>query len=276
VSVVLTPDARPEIRWFPQPPKTKYWADPFPIIIDKKPYVLCEEYDYRLGKGRIVSMELADEAGQLNPKPAFELPIHVSYPFLISHQDNVYCIPETKQAEEIGLYKMDAFPDRWTKITVLVSNFAGVDGTVFQYDGRWWLTASTGGKYSALNLYVWHASSLFGPWKAHGANPVKVTNASSRPAGTPFEDKGELYRPAQDCSRTYGGRIVLNRIVKLTPTEFKEEEAAVLEPRPDEYYPDGIHTISTTGNLTLIDGKRLKFSTSALKNGLKERGLLPG
>ena len=40
---------------------------------------------------------------------------------------------------------------------------------------------------------------------------VKTDVRSARPAGTPFVYQGELYRPAQDCSRTYGGSIVIHR-----------------------------------------------------------------
>jgi hypothetical protein len=96
----------------------------------------------------------------------------------------------------------------------------------------------------------------------HATNPVKVDAGSSRPAGTPFVHGGELYRPAQDCSKTYGRRIVLNRVIKLTVSEFEEERAAVVNPDSNGPYPHGLHTISSVlnaPNVTLIDGKRIVF-----------------
>jgi hypothetical protein len=79
---------------------------------------------------------------------------------------------------------------------------------------------------------------------------------SARPGGTPFHHDGALYRPAQDCSVTYGGRIVINRVLRLSPTAFEEEPVSTVEPDPDGPFPDGLHTLSSLGNVTLVDGKR--------------------
>jgi hypothetical protein len=68
-----------------------------------------------------------------------------------------------------------------------------------------------------------------------------------------------LYRPAQDCSNTYGARVVLNRVLVLTPGAFCEEAAATVDPDPKGRYPGGLHTLSKLGNQTLIDGKRSVF-----------------
>jgi hypothetical protein len=72
-----------------------------------------------------------------------------------------------------------------------------------------------------------------------------------------------LIRPAQDCSRSYGSAITLNRIVALTPTEFREETVARIDPDPDGPYPHGIHTLSFVGESMLVDGKRHEFRWNA-------------
>lgn len=270
IASLFSPDAKPNVEWFPEPAGDRFFADPFLATKQNKSYILCEEYDYRLRKGRIVSFEFP--AGlHLKPEVAIEQSFHMSYPYTIEYDGDVYCIPETKRAREISLYKAEDFPRKWMKVATLIDNFAGVDSTVFRYNDRWWLASSTGGKYSALNLLIWHAASLFGPWEPHVSNPVKVDIASCRPAGTPFEFEGNLYRPAQDCSGKYGGRIVLNRVVRLTPTEFKEEVTASLEPFVNSPYRDGIHTVCGRGNFTIIDGNRRRFSMAALKDDLMRK-----
>jgi hypothetical protein len=108
-------------------------------------------------------------------------------------------------------------------------------------------------------LHAWHAPDLFGPWVPHAGNPVKTDVRSSRPAGRPFVHRGQLYRPAQDCSRTYGGAVTINRVVRLSPTAFEEETIAVVEPYVDSPYPYGVHTLSTAGEYTVIDGKGRMF-----------------
>jgi hypothetical protein len=208
-----------------------------------------------------VSIELTDWDHPAKARVAIELPIHVSYPYLLEDQDRVYCVPETYQAREIALYEAEKFPHKWRKVASLIRNFPAVDGTVFQYDGRWWLACSSY-PMGRDSVFMWHAQDLFGPWRPHSRNPVKTDIRSSRSAGTPFIHGGFLYRPAQDSSRTYGGRIVINRVTRLTPTEFEEEPAAVIEPYANGPYPYGVHTVAAVGDVTILDGQRRRFIRS--------------
>ena len=270
IAAFLESDWKPEIRWFPQQKHGKYLADPFGVVVDERVFVLCEEFDRKKRKGRIVSVELGTGGEASSPTVAMELPIHVSYPYLIHDDGNIFCIPETAQAGEIALYKSDQFPIRWRRVTALV-NFAGHDPTVFQHEGLWWLacTGETSDQYS--DLFLWYSSRLTGPWAPHPTNPVKRDPRSSRPAGTPFTHKNNLYRPAQDCSRTYGGRIILNQIETLTDRQFKERPVASIEPDPHGPYPYGLHTISAVGNVSLVDGKRYALVRSAFSDAVSRR-----
>ena len=93
---------------------------------------------------------------------------------------------------------------------------------------------------------------------------MKTDVRSARPGGLPFVHEGALYRPAQDCSRSYGWRISVQRVARLTPTEFAEETAAVLEAAPDSPFPDGRHALTPVGDVVLIDGRRTVFVWAAL------------
>lgn len=266
ISVFLNSGAKPEIHWFPKTDSGKWLADPFAVARSNKIYVFCEEFSYRTFKGRIVCIEIADGSPTSAPRVAIELPIHVSYPYLLEHKSQTYCVPETAEAGEAALYKADEFPLRWVKVGTLLSNFAALDSTVFRYQGRWWLTCTNVGDAPQSKLFAWYSDELLGPWKPHAANPVKNDIHSSRPAGTPFMHEGHLYRPAQDCSRTYGGRIVLNRIKALTPKDFKEDNVAVIEPYLNSPYREGVHTVSAVGDFTIIDAKRFIFNRNAFEH----------
>jgi len=261
----LDPSAKPKIVWLPRTEFSKCLADPFAVTRDHKTYVFCEEFDYRTFKGRIVYTEI-DGIRTAAPKAAIELSTHMSYPYLLEYESETYCIPETAEAGEAALYKAEEFPSRWVKVGSLLRNFPAVDSTVFRYQGRWWLTCTKRDDARNSKLFVWHSAELLGPWKPHAANPVKVDIHSSRPAGTPFVHGGHLYRPAQDCSRTYGGRIVLNRIDTLTPSQFVEEDVAVIGPYLNGPYAEGVHTLSAVGNRTLTDGKRFIFNRNAFEH----------
>jgi hypothetical protein len=266
ITAFLDLSAEHAVRWLPSVGGAKYLADPFGIVMDEEIYIFCEEYDYRTLKGRIVCIEVSGEGIPSRPVVALELPHHTSYPYMLEHDGEIYCIPETGDAREIGLYKSVDFPYEWRKVATLVDDYPGRDTTVFRHENLWWL-ASVEDHETSYKLSLWHSSSLFGPWIPHAANPVKTDLGSSRPAGTPFRHGEYLFRPTQDCSVTYGARIVLNRVMKLTRAEFMEEKVTVIEPFNGPY-PDGIHTISSVGDITLIDGKRYTFQKSAFKNAL--------
>lgn len=120
------------------------------------------------------------------------------------------------------------------------------------------------------NLYLYFSNSLFGTWIEHPLNPVKTDVTSSRPAGTPFLFNGKIIRPAQDCSKRYGSRIILNEITKLSKTDFEERKIKIIEMDKKEKYNKGTHTLSSIGEMTLIDGKRYGFRKELFKKVLFE------
>ena len=256
ISRFLEGDSELNINWLPRSEGSKFLADPFGIERDGRLHIVCEEFDRETSKGRIVSIEITPGKQPPKVRVAIELPTHMSYPFLLEYHGSIYCIPETRQAREVSLYRADDFPYSWTKVSTLLANIGALDSTVFKYNGYWWL-ACTQEQNRLTKLFIWYSSDIFGEWKPHPRNPVKNDIRSSRPGGTPFLYEGRLYRPAQDCSESYGKRITINRVLRLTPTEFKEETASVVEPEENWPYPHGMHTISTVGNMTLLDAKRV-------------------
>jgi hypothetical protein len=276
ITAFLAPNFRPTVRWLPQSRNGHIQADPFGRSNGHKVTILFERLDYKQRKGTICAVETEDNLSFSEPRIVIELPVHMSYPFLFDHAGETYCVPETNQAKEISIYKAIEFPNQWIKVGHLLENKRAIDATVFQHNNRWWMMFTDREGGGDANLYVWHAPNLWGAWEAHPLNPVKTDIRSARPGGTPFEYEGHLYRPAQDCSKTGGGSIVVNRIKRLTTTEFQEETVVAVMPYPDTPYRKGLHTLSAAGEFTLIDGKRFRFiPTGLLTNiirGLKKIG----
>lgn len=189
---------------------------------------------------------------------------HLSYPYLIEYEGNTYCVPESAETGEVAIYEAVEFPAAWRKAGVLLRETTIYDPTLFEFEGRWWMFGTGAEDGGLICLNIWYADDLFGAWEPHPGNPVKIDVRSSRPAGTPFFHDGYWYRPAQDCSRTYGGRVVINRIERLTQTEYQERVVATVDPWENERYSDGLHTLSAVGHQTLIDGKRLVYSFGVL------------
>jgi hypothetical protein len=255
----------PPARWFEPPSgpeRRSVMADPFGVRRSDALTVLCERAETPEGKGRIVAFDWTP-AGTTPHRTALERPTHLSYPFLLQDGPDLYCVPESSATGEVALLRAVAFPTRWERAATLLTGVAALDATLVRWEERWWLLAATKGRGesgTSLELHAWHARSLFGPYEPHAGNPVVSDVRSSRPAGTPFVHEGRLYRPAQDCSRTYGGAVAFCRIDRLTPTEFSETVVGVLRPARRGPYRDGLHTVAACGDATLIDGKRWRWS----------------
>jgi hypothetical protein len=252
------------IRWLPVP-ADGFLADPFGLTrADGTVVIMAEALSWREGRGRIVTLEWRADGEVTAPQDVLAFSSHTSYPQLIEHAGAIYCIPETLAQRRVQLFRADPFPNRWVPDTVLLENFAGADATVCRHDGCWWLFVGNHDDQDETKLFVFHATELQGPWRAHAANPVKCDLRSARPAGPLFLVDGILHRPAQDCSRTYGGAVVINRIERLTTEEFVERPVRHLAPAAQGPYPHGLHTLSGAGNVTLVDGKRHVVAPAAL------------
>lgn len=242
-----------DVTWLA--PRVAGWAaDPIALTENGRLHVFCEEMSTHSGKAHISATYFDGSAwGPLSP--IIDAGVHASYPYVFRVEDAIYCVPETCEANEIRLYQARDFPRRWEQVTTLLSGFPAVDSTIFLHGERWWLFC-THRERSASHLYAYYSEALFGPWKPHLSNPVKIDIRGSRPAGPPFRVGKTLYRPAQDSSRTYGGRVVINRMLELTPESFAEEPHSYVEPDAHGPYGRGLHTLCFSGGYCVVDGKR--------------------
>lgn len=233
------------------PPKDKFWADPFPVKFEGKYFVFFEEYLYKDGKAHISVMELT-KSGPTEPVLVLKRDYHLSYPFVLYWNNRHYMIPETGRNKTVEVYACESFPADWKLETVLLEGVPARDATLFEVDGLWWMFVAIADTDSSDELHLYYSSSPLGPWKPHKQNPVKSDVRNSRPAGRPFYWNGDLYRPAQDSSQRYGYAMTINRIVRLTPDEFIEQEISKVLP---QWRPNlrGTHTLNICDDLTIVD-----------------------
>ena len=233
------------------PPKDKFWADPFAVKFEGKYFVFFEEYLYQDDKAHISVMELT-KSGPTDPVPVLKRDYHLSYPFIFYWQDRYFMIPETAANKTVELYACESFPGQWKLETVLFEGVPARDATLFEVDGLWWMFVAIADTDSSDELYLYYSSTPLGPWQPHRRNPVKSDVRNSRPAGRPFYWNGDLYRPAQDSSERYGYAMTINRIERLTPDDFVEQEVTKVLP---QWRKDlrGTHTLNICEDLTIID-----------------------
>ena len=234
----------------------RFYADPCVFEHDGADHVFFEEFAYKKKKGVISWSQLQSDGTLSRPSVVLEEPTHLSYPFVFSYRGAVYMIPETTRQREIALYEALDFPRGWRKAAVLFENVAACDATLHVHDDRWWMFVNMRheGFSGSDELFLFHASAPFGPWTAHPRNPIKSDVRSARPAGRLFYRGDRLIRPAQDCSGTYGGALVLCAVQELTTTSYREAVVKRLE--PDWLAGNrALHTLSFSNRLEVIDGK---------------------
>ena len=147
-----------------------------------------------------------------------------------------------------------------TIIADAIGNTHSTGRSLEEVEGTWWMFVNIAAEEVAYNydeLHIYHAPTPHGPWTPHRRNPVKSDARSARPAGRLFRRGGRLYRPAQDCSGHYGYGVTVNRVLRLTPDEFREEEVSKILP---EWEPGvfATHTINFCDGLTVVDCNRLR------------------
>lgn len=255
------------IVWLPEAGAWRYFADPFGLIRAQTLHVFVEAFDYRT-KHAIIERHDFELPGLrwLGARPVLERPFHLSYPYVFEHDGQMYMLPESAKANEIALYRaVDERLDHWERECALISGVAGVDASVIQHGGRWWMFYSIvgPGARDQRELHVAHSPVLSGPWAPLSGNPVRVDRSGARPAGRPFHDgSGKVILPVQDSAASYGSALRLLRFDVLDPADVRCEMTSV-RLTGDLVSPDhalGFHTLSACGPMTLIDVKRIDRS----------------
>ena len=262
------------------PPRDRLWADPFPVLFRGNHYLFLEEMYFARNKGHIAVAEF-ENGNALRPELVLETAHHLSYPFVLQWRGEMFLIPESARAGDspaeraqlsIPVFRARDFPHDWVQEAAMLENLEVFDPTLAEIDGRWWLFCTRGesGASSWDELHLFHGPTPFGPWTAHRRNPVKSDVRSARPAGRLLCRGGEWYRPAQDCSVRYGYGMSINRITRLTPTEYEE---VVVEHIAPDWAPGliGTHTLNAAGRLSVVDGIRRRSRWSADAAPLPQR-----
>ena len=238
------------------PPKDRYWADPFVLEKNGRYFVFFEELPFKARRAHISMLEIDPASGRASaPVRVLERDYHLSYPFLVEHDGQLYMIPETAQNGTVEAYRCVDFPLRWKLERVLLEGVRCVDATFHRGADRWWMFANAAAMGSRMfddELHIFHAERLLGDWRPHPRNPVKSDARCARPAGQLFWRNAALYRPAQICAPLYGSGLSINRVLRLTPHEYAERQVERILPSTRDGLL-GIHTINRSGDLTVVD-----------------------
>ena len=240
-------------------PYGRFWADPFVIQRGDKYFLFFEDADVETGTGQISVMEISSTGEVQSPQTIVERPYHLSYPFILDYDDQLYLIPESADNGTVEVYRCTEFPYSWTFDRNLMTDTSAYDVTLHREGDTWWMFACTvevdgASCWDELSLY-YADHPLSANWTPHPLNPVVSDVCNARPAGRLFRRNGELFRPAQNSSHRYGYGLNINRVLELSKTGYREEITNALEPDWDPAVK-ALHTYSHCGALTVVDAIR--------------------
>ncbi|WP_430814643.1 glucosamine inositolphosphorylceramide transferase family protein [Carboxylicivirga sp. RSCT41] len=237
------------------------WADPF--ITDK--HLFVEQINAGSGKGHLVAAKLNGGSTISEYSTIVKEDFHLSYPNIFQLDDSWYMIPESAADNSLRLYEATHFPDTWKFLKILQANARLLDFTPLYYNDMWWLFTISkrmddGGSYDQLFLF-YSNDFINDEWQAHPQNPIVTDSSVARPAGKLYFENGALYRPSQNCFEKYGGCIKINKVVKLSQTEYQEELVEEISPESLGVKAHAVHTLNKDSEHTVYDGQtwELKF-----------------
>lgn len=246
------------IRWMEEQ-RGCFRADPFPTLgqngADLR--IFHEAYEWDIGRGRIDYVDFSTEGGFEQPNVSMKSPGHLSYPFIFEYDGVTGYMPEHSSMGDLSFYPINAQGIPIKKISIVPKSHL-IDGSIVKWDGLLWLFATIAGANDNCELHIYYSDEFTGPWRAHEANPVKIDYGSARPAGTPFTYQNSVFRPSQDCSEHYGSGIVINEIDVLNKRLFSEKAVSEVRLTSEHFYNFGVHTLSSAGDFSVIDGARLE------------------
>jgi hypothetical protein len=162
-------------------------------------------------------------------------------------------IPETGWVGEIRLYKaINKELTRFELDSVLMHRGEKTDNIIFDYadnvlykkDGIYYLFTSILDNHG-YQLQLYTSSNLKGPYCEHPSSPICHSLEYGRNAGSLIEYRGNLYRPAQDCTNTYGGQVNVMEITSLTTDRYAEKPYAHhILPSSETFYRQGGHQLN--------------------------------
>ncbi len=193
------------------------FADPFLFPFGDELYLFYESQAVA-EHGKIEAFKTSDLKEFVYVGEILREPFHLSFPFVFSHNESFFLIPETLERNEISLYKFAQFPEKLIKSRVLLTG-PYRDSSLINHWGVWYLfTTSDNG------LEIFFTDDIEkGNFVPHPQNPITNDPRYNRCGGSLVSINEELYRIAQDCSSEYGRNVGILKINDLSETNYDEE-----------------------------------------------------
>lgn len=247
-----------DVEWVKMP-KDRWFADPFILdVTDEKILLLVEDYAYASKKGVISLLHINRTTMEIAArKELLELSTHLSFPAIWRKEGRIYVYPESAKSGKLDLYEYDSSKEELTYVKTICDEVVW-DSYITEAFGDPLMFTAANNDYQ-LDIYKWdETKERFFPYQQ-----IASDKPNSRMGGAVFEYKGEMYYPAQNCEKVYGGAIDIKRIVDTGQSlsidnRFSVETVKHIE-SPNKRYPTGLHTMNEYKGVVVIDVKGYRF-----------------
>lgn len=231
-----------------------FLADPFWFSYNQRRWILAEEYVENESKGRLVCLDPELPHCAEVAQVVLEKEFHLSYPFPIQEDGQLFLLPEAQQTRELRLWSCKEFPANWMPSTQLLDDFPAIDPTITKFEGIYYLWVGHQERDPRHQSFLFSSSSIHGPWKHHPCSPIRH-HWTGRNGGAILQIKGELWRPCQNRRGTYGASLVLRKIQALSPQHYEEGVGIDWLPQAAWPYPNGLHHVHQDQDHWVFDAK---------------------
>ena len=240
-----------KVEWLKHPYKDRFFADPFIYSANNKEIVVfVEELEFSKPVGRLTELVVDAKSKKLIRKyTLLELDTHLSYPAILRQGNDIFVCPENGTSGKLSLYKYNSEIHKLEFVSVILEESLA-DATIKQVGDKFYMFA-TKFPNTQEDLFLYQSSRFDGMYKEIGL--ISKGRANARPAGDIFEAEGVLYRPAQNCSKCYGGATEIMQITKCEDGWFEEKHLFSLLPTSFRYNL-GLHTLNFHESIGVIDG----------------------
>lgn len=231
--------------------KDGWFADPFVLDVSLETFsLLVEEFYYPHKRGRISKLVVRrSDMKLLSVMPLLSIDTHLSFPAILRDQDHIYVYPENSYSGHLDIYEYVGNENQIVKHSRILDSPA-IDAIIFNYGRNRYLSCTFPHEQSesVLHIFVENSSGEFTHFQ-----DISFDRKIARNAGAWFEYEGKYYRPAQDCSKTYGGAVVLQEVI-LGEDGFIFKDCSRIE-STDLIYSRGCHTFNGYCGLFAVDSK---------------------
>jgi hypothetical protein len=239
----------------------EFVADPFLLPRGRRLFLFFEVWRRGTKQGDIAWAEKTSAGAWRFGGVALDEPFHLSYPFVLEHDGEVYMIPESRVRREVRLYVARPFPGRFELRRVLLSGKRYADSCLVPWKGRFYLFTSPDNR----TLELFWADALEGPYHAHPRSPiVSGDDCAARPGGRPIAWQDRIVRFAQCARPVYGTSVRAFEVTDLSPLRYAERPVGpdrLLAGSGAGWNAGGMHHVDPLpdahGVIAAVDGWRL-------------------